>query len=428
MAADHPSPGLEAAALDAARRRSQLVLAGGVALTSVGQIAAFTVATIAARALLGSDALTGLPAAVYVLGSAAGSISLAYLMSRTTRRLGLTVGFLASVAGGAIAAFGVAIGSFALLLLGMLLLGTGNSASQLSRYAAADMVPPARRASAIGLVVWAATFGSVVGPQLVEPAGRLATGAGLPELSGPLLVPIVFAGLATILAFVFLRPDPYRLAHRVEPGSPGWDRAAAPVRQIVRRPAILAAAAALIVGQFTMTLIMTMTPLHMSQHGFGLGPVGLVLSAHTLGMFALSPVSGRLTGRLGALSTIWLGTGVLVAASLLAAVADPMDGLVLGVALFLLGFGWNLGFVAGSSLLTSGLDVSERTRVQGLADALIWTTAAIASLGSGLVLQAAGFTTLGLLGAGVVLLPVWLFATRRHAILAVAGSGRPPAA
>jgi MFS family permease len=161
-----------------------------------------------------------------------------------------------------------------------------------------------------------------------------------------------------------------------------------------------------------------------SQHGYGLGPVGLVLSAHTLGMFALSPVSGRLTGRLGALSTIWLGTGILVAASLMAAVAPPTAGLLLGVALFLLGFGWNLGFVAGSSLLTSGLDVAERTRVQGLADGLIWTTAALASVGSGLVLQAAGFTTLGLLGAVVVLLPVWLFLTRRGAILAVAGAGR----
>ena len=104
-----------------------------------------------------------------------------------------------------------------MLLVGMFLIGFGNSSNQLSRYAAADMYPEDRRASAIGLVVWGATVGAIVGPNLVAPAGIVATSLGLPELAGPYFVPIVFVGAAAILSFVMLRPDPYELADEACP-------------------------------------------------------------------------------------------------------------------------------------------------------------------------------------------------------------------
>ena len=90
------------------------------------------------------------------------------------------------------------------------------------------------------------------------------------------------------------------------------------------------------------------------------------------------------------------------------------------LALFLLGYGWNLGYVAGSALLTHGLSLAERTRIQGLTDGLIWSSAAVASIGSGLVLAYAGFAILGLLGAALVVAPMLLVIARRSA---VAGSG-----
>jgi MFS family permease len=97
-------------------------------------------------------------------------------------------------------------------------------------------------------------------------------------------------------------------------------------------------------------------------------------------MFALSPLSGRLASRFGTPLVIAAGLAVLAFSSALAAVAPPDGGVVLFLALFLLGWGWNLGFVAGSSLLTEGLSVSERTRLQGVTDALIWSSAAAAAL------------------------------------------------
>jgi MFS family permease len=374
--------------------------------------------------MLGSAEFAGAPGATVVLGAAVGAVLLSNLMARRGRRAGIVVGYSIGVVGALVATTAVITLSFPLLLVGTVLIGFGNTSNQLSRYAAADLVPAARRASAIGVVVWGATVGSVVGPSLVPIASSLAGSVGLPPLAGPYLVPVAFVGLAAVLSFVLLRPDPYEIADASAP-TRGQARDGATngesIRSILTRPAIAASIVALIVGQFVMVLIMTMTPLHMTEHGHGLAAVGVVLSAHTLGMFALSPISGRLTERIGSVRTIFLGAGVLAAASILAAVAPPEGGNILLVALFLLGYGWNLGFVAGSSLLSEHLELHERTRVQGVADALIWSSAATASLGSGVHVAAAGYASLGILGAGAVIIPVvMLRANARH--LARAGA------
>jgi MFS family permease len=415
----HEAAGLDEAGLERARRRSRWGLAIGVAVGSTGHVAAVTVAPIVGQDLLGSPTLAGAPAASVVLGAAAGALLLSSLMARRGRRLGLTSGYLVGVVGAVIATASVLGRSFPLLILGMFLIGFGNSANLLSRYAAADLVRSDRRASAIAVVVWGATIGSVLGPWLVPVAGDLATSLGLPPLSGPYLAPIVFVGLAAALSFGLLRPDPFALAHHstIRQAS---DPDAAPLRTIIARPTVMAAIVALVIGQFTMVLIMTMTPLHMTAHGHGLAAVGLVISAHTAGMYALAPVSGRLAERLGNLLTILLGTAVLVTAGALAALAPPEGGNLLLLALFLLGFGWNLGFVAGSAMLSGSLELAERARVQGLADALIWSTSAVASLGSGAIVAVAGYAGLSVLGAALVAIPIAVLLARRRTLSAAA--------
>jgi MFS family permease len=410
---------LPPAKLHAARRRATGTLVTGVALGSTGHIAAVTVATIVATDMLGTQLLAGAPGATVVLGAAIGSVVLSGYMARRGRRLGLALGYGLGVVGALVATLAVIWGSFPLLLGGTLLIGFGNTSNQLSRYANADMMPLARRASAISLVVWAATVGSVIGPQLVPVSASMAEGAGLPPLAGPYLVPVLFVGLAAMLSFVLLRPDPFELADRETLKRTGeGPTTSAPVWSILRRPTVMAAWVALIVGQFVMVLIMTMTPLHMTEHGHDLAAVGIVLSGHTFGMFALSPISGRLTDRFGSVPVIVAGTALLAVAAVMAAVAPPDGGLILFLALFLLGYGWNLGFVAGSAMLSHGLEIHERTRVQGVADAMIWSSAAAASLGSGFIMVVAGYTALGVLGAGAVLIPIVVLRAQRDAIRA----------
>jgi MFS family permease len=178
------------------------------------------------------------------------------------------------------------------------------------------------------------------------------------------------------------------------------------MREILRRPAVVVALSAMIVGQVVMVVIMAMTPLHMSHHGHDLTSVGIVISAHVLGMFAFAPITGRISDRIGPIATILLGSAVLASSGILAALAPPDGGGLLLVALFLLGYGWNLGFVAGSSLLTGALETWERTRAQGYADSIVWGSSALASLSAGVILSAAGYAALGIIGATLLIIPV----------------------
>jgi MFS family permease len=384
-----------------------------VGLGSTGYIAAITVATIVAKDLSGGSAFAGLPGAAIVLGSATASQLLSRFMVRHGRRAGLTLGYGVGAAGAVGAGVAVILGSFPLFLLSTVFMGCANASNQLSRYTAADMYDETKRATAIGLVVWGSTFGAVVGPNLVTIAGDAADLLSLPRLAGTYGVPIIFVTAAALLTLVSLRPDPASLAPVTAAETPGGG---AGVAQIVARPRVFAAIIALVIGQVVMVLVMTMTPLHMADHGHGLDAVGLVISGHTFGMFALSPLSGRLASRFGTPLVIAVGLAVLAFSSALAAVAPPDGGVILFLALFLLGWGWNLGFVAGSALLTEGLSISERTRLQGATDALIWSSAAAAALGSGVVVAVASYTALGLLGAALIGLPVWAMLRGRTAL------------
>lgn len=406
---------LDPETLPGLRTRMRWTLFAISALGSTGYIAAITVGTLVAADIHGDATLGGVPTAAATIGTATAATLISGLMLRVGRRAGLVGGLAVGLVGAIAAVAAVLVESIVLLLLASALTGFANGVANLGRYVAADLVPPERRASAIGMVVWGATLGAVSGPNLVAPAGAVARGIGLPELVGAYLVTVGFLGLAMLLAYVLLRPEPYELAH-----PSALARSEAPPASLGRlliRPTIIVALVALVAGQVVMVLIMTMTPIHLTDHGHGLTTVGLVLSAHTFGMFALSPISGRLTDRFGSPAVIGGGMATLAVAALMAALAPPDGGLILTLALFLLGWGWNLGFVAGSAMLTRGLALGERTGVQGLADGLVWSSAAFASLSSGLVVASASYTALGFLSIGLLVVPCTLLLVRRASVV-----------
>jgi len=383
----------------------------GVALGSTGLITATTTAPIAANSLTGDLGLSGIAAAMSVVGAAAGAAVISTLIARRGPRLGLAAGQVLSLAGAVLGTTSFVAGSFVGLLVGLALVGVANASNQLARYAAADVVGIDRRASAIGVIVWAATIGAVAGPNLIGPADEAGQLLGLPPYAGGLLAPLVFGGLAAALLLWRLRPDPHAIADpsSIAARTAGTGRLA----ELVARPQIAVAIVSLAIAQAVMVLVMTMTPLYMTQQGHGLAAVGFTISAHTFGMFALSPIAGRLADRYDPARVVVVGALVEAAAATLAAIAPPDGGALLVLALFLLGWGWNLAFVAGSAMLTAGLSLAERTRTGGLADTFIWSSSAIASLGSGVILRSAGFTALGLLGAIAVLVPIALVLVRR---------------
>jgi MFS family permease len=380
-----------------------------VAIGSTAYIALFTAQTIAAREITGSAELAGLPSSLGTLGTAFALGVLTAIMARAGRRRGLVVGYGVAVAGAAASVFAISLASFPLLAAGGVAVGFGNAALQLTRYAAADLVDPARRARALSIVVWASTVGAVLGPNLVDPAGRVARALGRPPLEGGLAVTaLAFAAVVVIAARTAPRRTPHDIATPIA-GAGAFARLGGPVTggrlSSLRAPRVRVALLGLLAGQIVMNLIMTMTPVHVHEMGEPLSTVGFVISAHTLGMFALAPLSARVIDRFGQVPVILAGFVVLAVAAVLAAIAMQTQLPVLVLGLFLLGYGWNLSFVAGSSLLALGSSVDERIRLQGLADVLVWTATAAAGASSGLILEAIGYQGLATVGGILLVLP-----------------------
>lgn len=385
--------------------RSRLIgtLFAANAMSSTAYIGVVTVSSLIAEQVTGSTSLSGLPNAVGTLGTAAGAAMLSALSFKIGRRQTFTIGFAVAVVGSVLAAASVGVGSLPVLLVAMAVLGFGRSVSQLARFAAGDLRPPERRASAISLIVWAATIGAVAGPLLLGPTSAMATLVGLDPLIGPIAVGIIGFGLAATLIFIGLRPEPLTLSIAPRSEHPGE---ASSVREIFSVPTVQLAMAALITSQFVMVLVMTMTPLHIRNNGGDLGTVGIVMMAHTLGMFAVAPLTGMLVDQFGPRRIIIVGVGTLLVATFISAATPTANTAILVVGLFLLGVGWNFGFVAASTELQIGLPIADRLKIQGIADSITWISGGVGAAVSGVILGATSYIALSLIGAVFTLAPI----------------------
>lgn len=396
-------PDTDTAPTTKTRRKLLGTLFASVGISRTGFLAAATVTALVAHDTLDSATWAGLPGAVAIIGVAVGTTPTSLFMARFGRRPGMVVGQTIAASGALLAAAAVGLTSFALLLVALFVLGFGNSADRLARYAAADVSEPNRRGSAIAFIVWAGTIGAVVGPALLEPSQAGAERLGLAGLVGPYLLAAGSFAVAGLVVYALLRPDPLTFApdERLHVGTVGI-----PLSVPFAVPAVRIALVALVVGQVVMVLIMTMTPIHIRDAGQSLGAVGLVISAHTLGMFALSPLTGWLIDRLGRIPVIVAGQVLFIVSGIMAVFASGDDRALLVTALFLLGLGWNFGFVAGSALVVEGVAPAERLRMQGITDGFVWTSAAAASLFSGFVLAVGGYPAVGLVGAALAIIPL----------------------
>jgi MFS family permease len=385
------------------RLRLLVVLFAASGINRTAYIAAITVTALASEDMLGAAKWSGLAAAFATMGIAAGTPPISALMSRMGRRIGYVAALGIALIGSLVAIFAIELQSFPLFLAGLFLFGSGMSGERLGRYAAADVAPPHRRASAISSIVFAGTIGAVLGPLLLEPSERVAESVGWNGLSGGFIVAATFVGLAFVVLFALLRPDPLEFA---EVPSTNVHIPPVSLRDLLARPIVLYGLVSLAVGQAVMVMIMAMTPVHIRAAGEGLAIVGLVISAHTFGMFFFSPVTGWLVDRFGALRVILTGQLTLVVSAVIAAPAGGDQLVLLLSALFLLGLGWNLGFVGGSALINEATDGAARLRLQGLADAITWMSGAAAGVSSGLILDASGYRELAIVGGLLVSLPL----------------------
>ena len=380
------------------QRTLRVLFVGSVASFGAAAVM-FPVMTLAIKELMDSATWAGVGSAMTTTGAAASAAALASFMSRRGRNLGLSGGMLIALVGGLIAVYGFEAGSLLLFLLGLLLVGVGRGAANLMRYAAADLATDERRGRDISWVVFAATFGSVGGPMLLGLAGALALRLGWNELTGGIAFGVGLFGVASLVIFVFMRPDPLDVAGQIvtkdRGGALGF-RAA--IRVAWAGPMSRLALVALVVSQAVMVLVMTMTPIHMEAHGHAVSDVGFVIAAHTAGMFAFSPLAGWLSDRFGRVAIILAGAGVLAASTVFTVFAGEAPEILMYPGLYLLGLGWSFSIVAGSALLTESVSIDERVSVQGAVDVGMNLAAGVSAIAAGLVFEMTGFHVLSMIG------------------------------
>ncbi|HEY5731978.1 MAG TPA: MFS transporter [Anaerolineales bacterium] len=402
-------------------RRITVVLFITQSMYSAGNIASATVNPIVGAQLGGSDYWTGVPTALFLLGAAFSAFLWGRVMDVIGRRNGLLLGLGLGMLGNALLFIAVRFASLPVLLIGFALTGATNGAMVLARFAAGEVNPPEKRGGAISMVVWGGTFGAVFGPMLVGPMGTYVKSFGFDELAGPYLAALVLFATCSVIVFAGLRPDPRDLGSQVAELYPastpvGQSRS---ISEILREPAAMTAVTAMVLGQVVMVAIMVITSRHMDHNQHGLTDVSRVIQAHTIGMYAFSFITGRLTDTWGRGPVIVAGAAML----LLACITAPLspDVLPLAVSLLLLGLGWNFCFVGGSALLSDQLSPLERSRTQGTNDLMVGLASATGSLGSGIVFAATSYTVITIFAGFLSLAPlvmVVLWMRKRAAVSA----------
>jgi MFS family permease len=400
--------------IPALQRRVRTVLMLGQVMAGLGMGATLAVGAIMVGRLAGSDGFSGLAATSATLGAALAAVPLARLAQRKGRSVSLTTGALLASLGGVVTIVASILGTVFLLLPGLALVGVGTAVNLQSRFAATDLSDPTTRGRDLSLVVWATTAGAVSGPNLITPGEFLGGLLGLPELSGPFVLTTIAQASAALLYFFALRPDPLLLAQEraasaARAGKPG----AADVtdNRIMMRTAIVSIA----LSHATMVAVMAMTPVHLIHHGASLAIVGFTISLHIAGMYALAPIFGVMSDRLGRIPTILVGQGILVASLLLTGFGSENEmAVVLG--LVLLGLGWSAATVAGSTLLTESTSIARRPRVQGISDLVMSGSGAMGGALAGVALAFLGYDGLSFVALALVAtVAVRVLVSGRHA-------------
>jgi MFS family permease len=377
-------------------------------LSGVVQLAV-AVATITLVLVTGIESIVGLGPAIFLAAGALAALPAGRLMDRLGRVPVIAGGFGAGALGCGLVALGCAVDSAPPVILGYTAVGAMSGTVLLARTAAADMVPPERRARAISYVLFGALFGAALGPLVFRP---LFAGKDL-ELDA-LVVPWLVAGamaLGGLLLTLLIRPDPRTIALELDlAGQPGAERAhPAPLRTILRRPGVPSAVVAALASFAVMVGVMNLTGYIVVGHHHEQADVFTVISLHIVGMYALVLVIGQLVDGVGRHRSLVTGLAIMAVSTVMLAWVESITWTSLS--LFLLGLGWNVSYVAASAELVTHAAPMERGRLVGFTDLSAGLVgAALALLGGaaytewGVVAVSVGATVAVLLPALVLLL------------------------
>jgi len=378
------------------QNRSVATLSGAQMFGGIAVAGSVPAGALLAVSLTDSEAFAGLVQTAGVLGAAIFALPLARIALTRGRRPALASGYGLGAVGAILVIFGAVSKNVALVLFGSLFVGVASAASLQARYAATDLALPQHRARSLSYVVWAATIGAVLGPNLLNFSGSVGMSLGLPQLSGPYVVSAIALTLAVLILLVSLRPDPFQLATKLRQDQEPGTKIAHPklrdgIEHLRTRPRAVLGIGAISIGHVVMIMVMVMTPVHMAHVDVTLQLIGLVISVHVAGMYAFSPLVGMAVDRFGRVPMILAGAVILAFSCVISGLAPADNVFGLGIGLYLLGLGWSCTLIAGSTLVTDSVEANERPSVQGLSDLAMNAAGALGGVAAGLIMWAGGY-------------------------------------
>ena len=383
---------------DARAKRNVTILVMAQAILGSQMPMIFTIGGLAGQSLASNLCWATLPISLIVLGSMLAATPVSAVMQKYGRRTGFLIGTTAGAIGGAVGAYGLYTASFPIFLLGSFITGIYMSGQGFYRFAAADMASEAFRPKAISFVMAGGLLSAVIGPQLVKVTAESMVIPFLGTYLAVIAVNIIGSGL-----FFFLDiPTPKPPAADAPKGRSRME--------LLKTPAVAVAVICATVSYALMNLVMTSSPLAVVGCGFETNDAANVVSAHVLAMYAPSFFTGHLIARFGVERIVGLGLLILAAAGGVALMGVELEHFF--IALILLGLGWNFGFIGATTMLASSHAPSERGRVQGMNDFIVFGGVTMASLSSGSLMNCSGGTAQeGWMAVNMAMLPFLVLAT-----------------
>ncbi len=369
---------------DTRAKRNVAVLVAAQAILGAQMPMIFVIGGLAGQGMVRGTSLAcfaTLPISMIVFGSMTTAPWLSPLMQQRGRRFGFFLGATMGAVGAAVAALGLYLGSFAILLAGSYLTGIYMSAQGFYRFAATDTASDAFRPKAISYVMAGGLLSAILGPQL----NKLVQDASAVAFLGSYIAVIGLNLVGMLLFFALDLPK----------GTRGTVPLANPPRvrsrmELLREPRILVAVICAMVSYALMNLVMTSTPLAVVGCGFTKDNANDIVSAHVLAMYIPSFFTGFLITRFGVEKIMGLGLVILACAGVVG-LTDIALFHFFG-ALVLLGIGWNFGFIGATTMLAGAHAPHERGAVQGMNDFMVFGCVTLASLASGGLMNCSGGT------------------------------------
>jgi len=358
-----------------------------VGFSSIGFIAAITVTALAAREVSDNPLFVGFPNALGVGGGVLGTQIYYFLSKKYSRYVSLSITFFVGGLGGLISLYSLIIDSFSLLLVGAFILGIGHSATLQTRYAASFISSNKFKATSLALAVWFSVFGSVFGPRLVSSYSNFFYNLYGSDLIVGYVIAMFgmsIAGLAitTLTSKTSLLRQAQLKDINISNNSTKY-----------KDGNLLSLL--LVLNHFVMVVVMSATPLHVKDIGETVQLVGVIISYHTLGMFLLSPILGKLVDKYGFRNFTFIGSGILlISCSLTFFNSSPI---YLKIGLYLLGLGWNFNYVALSDAI-SKFTIKYQTPLNIKSDSLVFVGSFIAHSTLGISYLVIGYSGLSLVG------------------------------